>query len=75
MNTKDMTQAERHKFIMKLKGITEADLVRLIPLNKTSVYRVCSGETEDPKLSNAAMYAKALGVSLDVYAGRKKLRL
>lgn len=51
--------------MLKLAGISEAELARRAKMNQPTVHRIMSGDSSDPRLSNLITLARAMGYQLD----------
>ena len=63
------TLAERISYAMRIRGMTQADIVRATGLSSALVSQICSGKTTNPKLNHIIAIANTLDVSLDYLAG------
>ncbi|STX84893.1 peptidase, S24 family [Legionella donaldsonii] len=57
--------AHNLRALMKLRGVTEAEIARSLNTSVMTVRRVISGETEDPRISTLKQIADYFGVSID----------
>jgi transcriptional regulator with XRE-family HTH domain len=68
----DMTSFSRRvRGLRSAAGLTQQQLATAAGLSVSLVAQLEQGTTGDPKLSTATALAEALGVSLDVLAGRQ----
>lgn len=65
-----MNFAEILNALMKKRGVNQAYLFDKTGIDRSTISRYCAGKVE-PTLNNAALIAKALGVSIDTLAGIK----
>ena len=66
----DYGLAERINYIMKERGMLQADLARESGLSTAVVAQIVTGKTKDPRFMSVVRIAKALDVSLEYLAGR-----
>jgi len=68
------TLAERIRFAMEMRGMTQADLARATGMNTSNIAYIVTGQTKDPRFDSVVKIARALDVSLEYLAGREKRR-
>jgi transcriptional regulator with XRE-family HTH domain len=51
--------------MLRLTGISEAELARRAKMNQPTVHRIMAGDSSDPRLSNLITLANAMGYTLD----------
>ena len=51
--------------MLRLAGISEAELARRAKMNQPTVHRIMAGDSSDPRLSNLITLANAMGYKLD----------
>ena len=66
----DYGLAERINYIMKERGMLQADLARESGLSTAVVAQIVTGKTKDPRFMSVVRIAKALDVPLEYLAGR-----
>lgn len=69
MNEK--TLSERIQNALDVRGMTQADLVRITGMSSAIISQIVSGRTPDPRFMTVVKIARALDVSLEYLAGRK----
>jgi transcriptional regulator with XRE-family HTH domain len=81
-NVRLALQRRLHEVVCDLRearvrhGLRQADVARSIGSSRPAVGRLERGELEDPSVTDLAMYAEAVGLSLSIklYAGQARLR-
>ena len=68
MNEK--TLSERIQNALDVRGMTQADLVRITGMSSAIISQIVSGKTPDPRFMTVVKIARALDVSLEYLAGK-----
>jgi len=58
------------KQLLKARGMTMAEFSKRTKFNQPTVYRIVSGDTEDPRLSSLQIIADFFNISLDQLIGK-----
>ena len=66
------TLAERIQFAMDMRGMSQADLARATGIATSNIAYIVNGKVKDPRFDSVVRIARALDVSLEYLAGRKK---
>lgn len=69
MNEK--TLSERIQNALDVRGMTQADLVKITGMSSAIISQIVSGKTPDPRFMTVVKIARALDVSLEYLAGKK----
>ena len=64
------TLAERIRFAMDMRGMTQADLARATGIATSNVAYIVNGDVKNPRFDSVVKIARALDVSLEYLAGR-----
>lgn len=65
------TVSERLSGLLKTSGMSENDLAKAAGVEYTTVHRIVTGETENPRKNSLIPLAKALNVSVEyLYSGK-----
>ena len=65
------TLGERIQNALDVRGMTQADLVRITGMSSAIISQIVSGKTPDPRFTTVVKIARALDVSLEYLSGRK----
>ena len=57
---------------MEMRNISQADLARATGIATSNIAYIVNGKVKDPRFDSVIRIARALDVSLDYLAGRKK---